>query len=65
LVKQGSCDVYITIPKAWEWLPMNCTINVRSFALHVVYIFKGSRIQEYIKLSRLLGHAWKCKKKLG
>jgi hypothetical protein len=65
LVKQGSCDVYITIPKAWEWLTMNCTINVRRFALHVDYIFKGSRIQEdYIKLSRL-GYAWKCRKKLG
>jgi hypothetical protein len=48
---QGLCDVYNTIPKSWEWLIVNCVVNVGRTTLFVFYIFRGSRmLEDYIKL---------------
>jgi len=53
MAKQGSQDVYITIPNSWEWLIVNYVINVVGAALITFYIFKGSRMwEDYIKLCR-------------
>jgi len=54
MARWGLQDVYNTIPNSWEWLIINCVINVASVAFHAFYIFKGSRMWKgYIKLCRL------------
>jgi hypothetical protein len=44
MAKQGSQDVYITIPNSWEWLIVNYVVNVVGAPLLAFYIFKGLRM---------------------
>ncbi len=53
MAKQGSQDVYITIPNSWEWLIVNYVVNAVGAPLLTFYIFKGLRMwEDYIKLCR-------------
>jgi len=54
LARRGSNVVYNIIPKSWEWLIINCAINVTSVILLRLYIFIGERLRnDYIKLCKL------------
>jgi hypothetical protein len=53
LARRGSWNVYNTILKSWEWLIVNCVINVARATLLAFYIFKGSRMQE--------NYIWDCR----
>jgi len=46
LARQGSCDVYNTIPKSEEWILINCVSNAIGATLPTFYIFRGSRMKE-------------------
>jgi hypothetical protein len=54
MVKKRSNVVYNTIPKSWEWLTINCVVNVARGVLLGFYIFKGEKLQDdYIKFCKL------------
>jgi hypothetical protein len=46
--------VYSTIPKSWEWLIINCVVNVANGSLLSFYIFRSERLKyNYINLYKL------------
>jgi hypothetical protein len=46
MARKGSNVVYNTIPKSWEWLTINCVMNVIRGVLLGFYIFKGEKLQD-------------------
>lgn len=53
-IKKGSNVIYSAIPKSWEWLTINCVINIVGGVLLWFCIFKGERLHDdYIKLYKL------------
>ncbi len=54
MAKQGSQQVYNTMPKSREWLIVNYIINVVGTTLLGFYIFRGEKIHDdYIQLYKL------------
>ncbi len=54
LAQRWSNVVYNIITKSWEWLIINCVLNVTRFALLSFYIFMGEKLQDdYIKFCKL------------
>jgi hypothetical protein len=54
LARKGSNAIYSTIPKSWEWLIINYTINVAEGVPPNFYIFRGERLRDdYIRLYKL------------
>ncbi len=53
LAKQGSWEVYNTIPMSWKWLTINYVVNVAKATILAFYIFRISWMREdYIKLCK-------------
>jgi len=46
LAKQGSHQMYNTIPKSREWLIINCVVNVVGTIMSGFYMFKGEWIHD-------------------
>jgi hypothetical protein len=45
LAKKGMNTIYNIIPESWEWLTINCAMNVTMDILLGFYIFKGEWLQ--------------------